>query len=105
MKNIKGYEIYIEGTWCEVTKEGNFIDDTKKAFLDCGLKTYNELILLEQSGTGAMRANKTFGTYRKVIKTHQNVLVFYKGDPKKIKENYKEITIENLDKFAEELGE
>ena len=25
MKNIKGYEIYIEGTWCEVTKEGNFI--------------------------------------------------------------------------------
>ena len=83
----------------------NFIDDTKKAFLDCGLKTYNELILLEQSGTGAMRANKTFGTYRKVIKTHQNVLVFYKGDPKKIKENYKEITIENLDKFAEELGE
>ena len=25
MKNIKGYEKYIEGTWCEVTKEGNFI--------------------------------------------------------------------------------
>ena len=79
----------------------NFIDDTKKAFLDCGLKTYNELILLEQSGTGAMRANKTFGTYRKVIKTHQNVLVFYKGDPKKIKENYKEIIIEDLDRFIE----
>ena len=79
----------------------NFIDDTKKAFIDCGLKTYNELILLEQSGTGAMRANKTFGSMRKVIKTHQNVLVFYKGDPKKIKENYKEIIIEDLDKFVE----
>ena len=25
MKNIKGYKICIEGTWCEVTKEGNFI--------------------------------------------------------------------------------
>lgn len=74
----------------------DFIDYTKKCFLDNGLKTYNELILVEQSGTGALRANKQFGSLRKVIKTHQNVLVFYKGDIKKIKDNYTEISVDDL---------
>lgn len=73
----------------------NFVDYTKKCFLDNGLITYNELILIEQSGTGAIRAKKQFGSLRKVIKTHQNVLVFYKGDIKQIKNNYTEIKINN----------
>lgn len=73
----------------------NFVDYTKKCFNDNGLLTYNELILIEQSGTGAMRANKQFGSLRKVIKTHQNVLVFYKGNPKNIKANYPEIEIDD----------
>lgn len=72
----------------------NFVDYTKRCFNDNGLLTYNELILIEQSGTGAMRANKQFGSLRKVIKTHQNVLVFYKGNPKNIKANYLEIEID-----------
>jgi len=39
---------------------------------------------------------------RKVVRTHQNVLVFYKGDPKKIKDNFK--TISGIDfEGAEEL--
>lgn len=74
----------------------DFVDYTKKCFLDNGLKTYNELILVEQSGTGALRAKKQFGSLRKVIKTHQNVLVFYKGDIKKIKDNYTEISVDDL---------
>lgn len=73
----------------------NFVDYTKKCFNDNGLLTYNELILIEQSGTGAMRANKQFGSLRKVIKTHQNVLVFYKGNPKNIKANYPETEIDD----------
>ena len=73
----------------------NFVDYTKKCFNDNGLLTYNELILIEQSGTGAMRANKQFGSLRKVIKTHQNVLVFYKGNPKSVKSNYPEIEIDD----------
>ena len=73
----------------------NFADYTKKCFNDNGLLTYNELILVEQSGTAAMRANKQFGSLRKVIKTHQNVLVFYKGNPKNIKANYPEIEIDD----------
>ena len=56
--------------------------------------TYKELILVEQFGTAGMRAAHTFRSLRKVIKTHQNVLVFYKGNPKNIKNNFSEIEIE-----------
>lgn len=72
----------------------NFVDYTKKCFNDNGCMTYNELILIEQFGTAGMRAAHTFGALRKVIKTHQNVLVFYKGNPKNIKNNFSEIEIE-----------
>ena len=72
----------------------NFVDYTKKCFNDNGCMTYNELILIEQFGTAGMRAAHTFGALRKVIKTHQNVLVFYKGNPKNIKNNFTEIEIE-----------
>lgn len=74
----------------------DFISDTKKAFIDCGCKLYNEIILVEQIGTGAMRAGKTFTAGRKVVKVHQNVLVFYKGDPKNIKHNYTAINVEDI---------
>lgn len=72
----------------------NFVDYTKKCFNDNGLLTYNELILIEQVGTGGLRANN-YMRNRKVIKTHQNVLVFYKGSPKNIKANYPEIEIDD----------
>lgn len=71
----------------------NFVDYTKQCLIECGLKTYNELILVEQIGTGALRAPKQFGRSRKVVKTHQNVLVMYKGDPKKIKDNFAYIEV------------
>ena len=62
----------------------NFVSDTIEAFRKAGLKYYNEIIFTSPVGTGALRANRTFGTYRKVVKLHQNVLVFVKGDEKKI---------------------
>lgn len=80
-------------------KEGfyyNFVDDTKKAFLDGGMKFYNEIILVNAVGTASLRAGKIFSTGRKVCKTHQNVLVFYKGDPKEIKNNYIETDLEDI---------
>lgn len=73
----------------------NFVDYTKKCFNDNGLLTYNEMILVEQIGTGAMRANHTFSALRKVIKVHQNVLIFYKGNPKNIKINFNEIQVDD----------
>ena len=43
-----------------------------------------------------MRADRTFGSMRKAVKTHQNVLVFYKGDQQEIKSNYQHIEVANL---------
>ena len=83
----------------------NFVGDTINAFIGAGMNYYNEIILCDAIGTAPFRCGNIFNKSRKTTKVHQNVLVFYKGDPKKIKENYKEIIIEDLDKFVEELGE
>ena len=71
----------------------NFVDYTKKCFNDNGCMTYNEAILIDMLGTAMLRANGTFKS-RKLVKVHQNVLVFYKGNPKNIKNNFAEIEIE-----------
>lgn len=71
----------------------NFVDCTKKCFNDNGCMTYNEAILVDMLGTAMLRANGTFKS-RKLVKVHQNVLVFYKGNPKNIKNNFAEIEIE-----------
>ena len=70
----------------------DFVSDTKKAFIDCGALLYNEIIKIDPNGTAGMRAKKVFTT-RKCVKIHQNMLVFYKGDPKNIKHNYGDIEI------------
>lgn len=51
-----------------------------KAFRDCGLHLYNDIILNTVVGTGTIRAASTFGVGRKVIRQHQSVQVFVKGD-------------------------
>jgi hypothetical protein len=66
----------------------NFVGDTIKAFNDAGLQYYNELILVNSAGTLPLRAGRQFNNGRKVGKQHQNVLVFYKGNVKAIKDNY-----------------
>ncbi len=79
----------------------NFVSDTIKAFEDAGAHFYNEIILVNVVGSLAIRVRRQFNNGRKVGKMHQNVLVFYKGDPKKIKENYPEL---NLGEDLEELN-
>lgn len=57
----------------------DFITITKLAFYKAGLKLYNEAILLENGlNTAAMRADKQFTAGRKLVKVHQNVLIFKK---------------------------
>lgn len=56
-----------------------FIEHTIHAFEDCGLHLYNHIIQIDPLGSGAIRASKTMET-RKVLKTHQNIIVMYKGD-------------------------
>lgn len=62
-------------------KQGNYYDfvgDTKRAFMDCGSYFYNDAILLNAVGTASMRADRIFGSNKKLVKIHQNVLVFKK---------------------------
>jgi hypothetical protein len=58
------------------------------------MELYNEIILVNVVGSLAIRVRRQFNGGRKVGKMHQNVLVFYKGEPKKIKENYPELNLE-----------
>jgi hypothetical protein len=46
----------------------------------CGLKLYNEAVLVTMVGSVPSRCGKAFEASRKLGKTHQNVLVFVKGD-------------------------
>lgn len=71
---------------------------TKRAFESAGVMFYNDIILINVLGTGAMRARKQMNSGRKVIRTHQNVLVFFKGDPKTIKKEFGDLAaLENLE--------
>lgn len=71
----------------------NLIDITKRIFLANGYGVYNHLILIEQLGNACFIMRRCFNGLRKVVKQHQDVLVFYKGDIRKIKENYIDVTI------------
>lgn len=61
----------------------NFVSDTIHAFIDAGMRLYNEAILLTALGSAPIRAGKQFAASRKLGKVHQNVLVFVKGDWKR----------------------
>ena len=62
----------------------NFVGDTISCFMRLGLKYYNEAILVTAAGTAPMRVSKYFPHFRKMVKTHQNLLCFYKGDNAKL---------------------
>lgn len=86
-------------------KEGyyrNFVSDTIGAFLNAGMNYYNEAVLLTPNGSLAQRIGKSFGDYRKLGKSHQNVLVFYKGNPKNIPERLGKIEMEEYINAIEE---
>ena len=78
----------------------DFISDTKKIFIDSGIKLYNELILVNSISSFALAASGHM-KYRKVTKIHQNVLVFYKGNPKNIKKNYPELDLSYMQEDIE----
>lgn len=68
-----------------------FVQDTISCFINAGCKYYNEMILLQEPATAAMRSNNYMDSSRKIAKCHQNVLVFVKGDPKKAAERMEEV--------------
>lgn len=71
----------------------NFVNDTIKAFEDAGLKYYGQLVLINNSGAAAIRARKAYET-RKIVKTHQQVIVALKGeDPNTKLEKYEQTSV------------
>jgi hypothetical protein len=58
----------------------NFPGITVEAFEAAGLRLYNEAILVTQAASLPLRAGRQFDASRKLGKTHQNCLVFVKGD-------------------------
>jgi len=69
-----------------------FVDDIKDIFKRAGMPLYNEMILVETLGTLPQRVQRSMKN-RKVGKCHQNVLVFYKGNPKDIQKHFAEIEV------------
>jgi hypothetical protein len=73
-----GYACFVVGEVRD--KQGyyvGFVPDTIKAFEKCGMRLYNEAILLNAIGSASMRANGNMKS-QKLVKIHQNVLVFKK---------------------------
>jgi len=66
-------------------KKGNYLGfpyDTIRAFQDIHAPLYNEAVLVTAVGSLPIRINSQFEASRKMGKTHQNVYVFCKGDPR-----------------------
>jgi hypothetical protein len=62
----------------------NFVGDNISCFLRLGLRYYNEAILVTSFGTAAVRVGAQFPNYRKMVKTHQNLLCFFHGNNPKL---------------------
>lgn len=62
----------------------NFPGETIRAFLDAGCVLYNDAVLVTAVGSLPIRVGAQFSKNRKLGKTHQNVLVFFKGNTKAI---------------------
>jgi len=59
---------------------------TVEAFEAAGARFYNNAILVTAVGSLPIRVGRQFTAARKLGRTHQNVLVFCKGDPRKATE-------------------
>lgn len=73
-----GYACFVVGEVRD--KKGNyigFVPDTIKAFERSGLRYYNEAILLNAIASASLRANHNMKN-KKLVKVHQNVLIFKK---------------------------
>ena len=61
----------------------DLVGTTIRSFEKAGLKFYNDIVLRNSYASASMRAKGNM-RYKKVVKVHQNVLVFVKGNPKEI---------------------
>ena len=86
-------EVRHKDTGCYIGLIPNII----QIMMDAGFHYYNEIILATPIGNARLRAGKYMNTNKKIAKIHQNVLVFYKGNPNNIKKNFKKLKDESRD--------
>lgn len=65
-----------------------FVPDTVNIFKSVGFLYYNEMILANRIMSLGVRCPKYFDRSRKVGRHHQNVFVFFKGNPKNIEDKF-----------------
>lgn len=73
------YAIFVVGDVRD--KQGNyrcFPDMTTMCFLNAGFKLYNKAVLCQPLGTAMLRADRVFSSGGKLIKVHEDVLIFKK---------------------------
>lgn len=58
--------------------------DTVRVMKEIGLRFYNDIIYIQSQATLPIRVRRFFKKHRKIGRTHQYVLVFWKGDLDKI---------------------
>jgi hypothetical protein len=59
-----------------------FVEQTIECFEGAGAALYDKAVLVSPIGTMPIRANNQFRASRKLVRGHQYLLVFCKGDPK-----------------------
>lgn len=60
----------------------NLVGETVAAFEECGCGLYNDAVLLTAVGSLPARVARQWQASRKLGRTHQNLLVFCKGNPR-----------------------
>ena len=76
----------------------NFLSDTIRCFEDAGFIWYNDIVILQTTGTKALVAQKLWDNNRKITRRHQNFLVFLKGDGKLAKQDMTDIQKVDINK-------
>ena len=75
---------------------------TVRAMESAGARFYNDFVFVTPIGSLPIRAGKPFQTSRKMGRTHQYVLCFIKGDPKKATERLGNVELPDMDALCEE---
>ena len=86
-------------------RTGGYYDlmgDVVRTFTREGMYFYNDIVLIDPVGSAGIRARNSMD-HRKVVKVHQNVLVFYKGDHKQIKDIFPRIEVQIDDSEDEQV--
>lgn len=74
---------------------------TVRAMEEAGARLYNDFVFVTPCGSLPMRTNNQFQKSRKMGRTHQYVLNFVKGDPKKATERIGDVELPDITQYTD----